>query len=102
MADLAPSGEKALSLLARKRYDLIITDMALGSVQGDRILRFWARRLKGRGTQALAITGDILNQAVMDLFKKHGIPYLTKPFDLNALRQKARELLAHPAVPAHG
>ena len=92
-ADLAFSGQKALYFMSRHPYDLIITDIALGEVSGSRIVEYWHQRLRERGTKILMITGDILEHPPAELMQKFQVQCVMKPFDLNDLLQRARELL---------
>ncbi|MBI4248853.1 MAG: PAS domain S-box protein [Elusimicrobia bacterium] len=92
-ADLALTGQAALRFMSRHPYDLIITDIALGEVSGSRIVEYWHERLRRKGTKILMITGDILEQPPADLMQKFQVQCVMKPFDLNDLLQKARELL---------
>ena len=92
-ADLVLNGKEAMERMGENAYDLVVSDIALGSVQGDKILEYWQKHLRDRGTRILFITGDILNHRILELLERFKVPYMTKPFDLEALRQRIRQLL---------
>jgi signal transduction histidine kinase/CheY-like chemotaxis protein len=86
-------GVEALNKLAAATYDLVITDIEMERAKGQDVYAA-LRGPDGRTTVPLAfITGDILNPKVLDFLTKSECVYLTKPFDIQELRQAARRLL---------
>ncbi|MBI2387937.1 MAG: response regulator [Elusimicrobia bacterium] len=91
---VAHGGVEALKLLENGTFDLIISDMEMEQVKGQDIFK---RTVAGGGTSAakvLFVTGDILNPNVLEFLSKTRSEYLSKPFDIDDLRQAVRRLLA--------
>src|SRR5262249_473828 len=91
--EMADSGEEALSLLAARSYDLVLTDFQLPGMDGaelyQRIEEQWARRA-GRGA---FVTG----RAPHDLGSRSGdasVPILGKPFTFETLEAAIAAVLA--------
>jgi signal transduction histidine kinase/CheY-like chemotaxis protein len=90
---VAYCGVEALRLLEGGAFDLVISDMEMGQVKGSDIFK---RLTAGGGSstaKVLFVTGDILNAKVLDFLSKTRSEYVTKPFDIDELRQAARRLL---------
>jgi C4-dicarboxylate-specific signal transduction histidine kinase/ActR/RegA family two-component response regulator len=91
---VAHGGAEALKLLENGEFDLIISDMEMEQVKGQDIFK---RTVAGGGTstaKVLFVTGDILNPNVLDFLSKTRSEHLSKPFDIDDLRQAVRRLLA--------
>ena len=90
-ADVAASGEEALSLLQNNKYDLMITDIGMPNMSGWQL----AEKIKGNYPEmkVAAVTGwgsDISNNEK----EKYGVGYvLGKPIDLNQLKHLVGEVL---------
>lgn len=90
-ADVAASGEEALSLLRNNRYDLMITDVGMPNMSGWQL----AKRIKGNYPEmkVAVVTGwgaDVSNEEK----EKHGVGYvLGKPIDMDQLKHMVGEVL---------
>ncbi len=90
-ADIAESGEEALSLLRNNRYDLMITDVGMPNMSGWQL----AKRIKGNYPEMMVavVTGwgaDVSNEEK----EKHGVGYvLGKPIDMDQLKHMVGEVL---------
>ncbi len=90
-ADIAESGEEALSLLRNNRYDLMITDVGMPNMSGWQL----AKRIKGNYPEmkVAVVTGwgaDVSNEEK----EKHGVGYvLGKPIDMDQLKHMVGEVL---------
>lgn len=90
-ADVAASGEEALSLLRNNQYDLMITDVGMPNMSGWQL----AERIKGNYPEmkVAVVTGwgaDVSNEEK----EKHGVGYvLGKPIDMDQLKHMVGEVL---------
>ncbi len=90
-ADLAASGEEALSLLRNNQYDLMITDVGMPNMSGWQL----AERIKGNYPEmkVAVVTGwgaDVSNEEK----EKYGVGYvLGKPIDMGQLKHIVGEVL---------
>jgi PAS domain S-box-containing protein len=84
-----PSGLRMLRL--NERIDLLVTDVGLPGMNG-RQLADQARETRP-GLKILFITGYAENVAIAKGFLQPGMEMITKPFDLDKLAQRVREMV---------
>lgn len=85
-----PSGLRMLRL--NQRIDLLVTDVGLPGMNG-RQLADQARETRP-GLKILFITGYAENVAIAKGFLQPGMEMITKPFDLDNLSQRVREMVS--------
>jgi CheY-like chemotaxis protein len=85
-----PSGLRMLRL--NDRIDLLVTDVGLPGMNG-RQLADQARETRP-GLKILFITGYAENVAIAKGFLQPGMEMITKPFDLDNLSQRVREMVS--------
>jgi PAS domain S-box-containing protein len=85
-----PSGLRLLRL--NQRIDLLVTDVGLPGMNG-RQLADQAREMRP-DLKILFITGYAENVAIAKGFLQPGMEMITKPFDLDKLSQRVREMVA--------
>jgi PAS domain S-box-containing protein len=85
-----PSGLRMLRL--NERIDLLVTDVGLPGMNG-RQLADQARETRP-GLKILFITGYAENVAIADGFLQPGMEMITKPFDLDNLSRRIREMVS--------
>jgi DNA-binding NtrC family response regulator len=90
-ADGAGSGSEALKILARKFYDLIITDIRMPGLTGLDILP-GIKKLQPRGS-IIAITAFGSEEVYQRSMEKGATAYLEKPICFNTLGPLIRRLL---------
>ncbi len=91
----AADGPMAIQYCAMIQPDLILMDLALPDIEGHEL----ASRLKMfmPQTPILIITGQHLDQSEAELLTSSAEGFLTKPVDVEALRQNVQSLLPPPA-----
>jgi len=87
-------GREALERLAAESYDLIICDVKMPDMNGERLHAALERDRPDLARLVLWTTGDTLGPGPEELAKRTGLDLLTKPFDLDELRDRVRERLA--------
>ena len=76
---LAPSGEEALKVLAEgARFDVVVTDLKMGEVDGIGVLE--AARARDPHTGVIVMTGFGTVESAIEAMKKGAFDYLLKPF----------------------
>jgi two-component system NtrC family response regulator len=87
----AGSGEEALSLLERERFDLVVTDIKMPGMDGMDLLR----RVKDSSpdTQVVMITAFGTIEMAVEAMKAGAFEYITKPFNRDELKLTARKAL---------
>ena len=88
---VAHDGTSALALLDIPRIDLLVTDVGLPNMNGRQLAEI--ARQRRPGLKVLFITGYAENAAVRGGFLAPGMEMMTKPFALDALGAKIRQLI---------
>ena len=88
----APSGDKALPILqSGQRIDLLVTDVGLPGMNGRQLAEL-ARGLRP-DLKILFVTGYAEKAAVRSEFLGENMEIVTKPFAMEALATKIREMI---------
>jgi len=88
----AADGPKGLEILQSKRaIDLMVTDIGLPGLNGRQIAD--AGRLLRPGLKVLFMTGYAENAALASGFLEHGMSMITKPFAMEVLAARIREIV---------
>ena len=87
----AQDGPSALALLDIPRIDLLVTDVGLPNMNGRQLAEI--ARQRRPGLKVLFITGYAETAAVRGGFLAPGMEMMTKPFALDALGAKIRQLI---------
>jgi DNA-binding response OmpR family regulator len=90
-ADLAGDGGKALDLLSRSKYDVVVLDVMLPIVDGFEVAR--TMRERADYTPVLMLTARGRPEDVLQGFDAGTDDYLAKPFDLNIFLARLNGLL---------
>jgi len=84
--DAVGTGMAALELLGQNPYDLIVSDLRMPELDGPGLYR----ELKSRHSELLGrivfVTGSALDPANERFLEETGVPWLSKPFTIAALR----------------
>lgn len=99
----AKSGEEAISILGKKAFDLIITDLKMSRMSGLDLLR----RIKELDPQmgVVLITAYASTDTAVDAMKGGAFDYIAKPFDVEEMKQVVRAAIgrrrqsAEPRLP---
>ena len=92
--DVAGDGAQALARLAAEPYDAILCDSKMPALDGVRLYLEVERRFPHLRRRFVFVTGDALNAEKARWFEAQGLPYLTKPFDPEAVRRAVARVLA--------
>jgi DNA-binding response OmpR family regulator len=79
----AGSGEEAVQILGRERFDVIVTDLVMPGMSGSDLVR----RIKAEDPEqdVVVVTGVVDVRSAVDAMKLGASEYLLKPFDREAL-----------------
>jgi len=88
---LADSGEEGLRRLEEQEFDLVLTDLRLGEVDGLQVLAR-ARRL-ARETQVVVLTAFATTETAVSAMKAGAYDYVMKPFRVDALQEVIKKAL---------
>jgi signal transduction histidine kinase/CheY-like chemotaxis protein len=85
--DTANNGAAALTHLLETSYDLVFSDMKMPGMSGVELYEEVARRRPGLERRIIFITGDTLNPVARQFLDRTGAVSLSKPFDVDTIRQ---------------
>lgn len=93
-ADIALSGHLGLGFIRKNNYDLVILDLNLPDLTGDKICKV----IRGDGFMMpiLILSGDGSLRRKIDLLNLGADDYLNKPFDMAELVSRIKALLRRP------
>ena len=84
--DSASSGQMALDKLREQQFDLVLTDLRLGDIDGLAVLTE-ARRTSPR-TVAIVLTGYASLESAIQAMREGAYDYLVKPTDVEELKMR--------------
>jgi signal transduction histidine kinase/CheY-like chemotaxis protein len=92
--ETARNGKQALDKILSNGYDVIISDLKMPGLDGSGLYDTVCREKPEMAHRFVFSTGDATNPATQDFFRKTGCPCLTKPFDLQAVRDSLDQIFA--------
>ncbi len=97
--DQAENGEQACALVSARRYDLVLTDLKMGTVGGLDVLRY--TREHSSDTDVIVMTAYGTIESAVEAMRQGACDYLPKPFSEEQLLEKVQRALANrgPAEP---
>jgi signal transduction histidine kinase/FixJ family two-component response regulator len=91
--DLLLDGRVALKRAASENYDLVICDMKMPRLNGQRFYKTLARTGNPLREKFLFVTGDVIAAHTHEFLERHHLPHLAKPFRVEELTEKVRRVL---------
>ncbi|MBM4320517.1 MAG: sigma-54-dependent Fis family transcriptional regulator [Deltaproteobacteria bacterium] len=88
---LAGSGEEALEALAEQEFDLVLTDLKLGGVDGLQVLQ--RTKAIAAETQVIVLTAYATTETAVQAMKAGAYDYVMKPFRVDALEEIVKKAL---------
>ena len=87
----ASNGSEALNFLEKSAFDVIVTDLKMGKVDGMAVLE--KAKNVNPSTEVIIITGYATVSTAIEAMKKGSYHYLTKPLKLNEIRSTIQKAL---------
>lgn len=100
-ADVLLDGREALDRAARESYDLVICDMKMPGLDGQHFLRTLQRTGNPLRDRFLFVTGDVIAAQTREFLERNRLPHVAKPFRVEELTEKVREVLRIHARQGH-
>ncbi len=88
----APSGKKALQLLARHEFQIILTDLRMADMDGIGLYTTLARLAPGLLDRVGFVTGDTFSSSASEFLRQSDCPHIEKPFTPEQVRRLVDEL----------
>ena len=92
--DIVSNGAAAIANLARRSYDLILSDTKMPVMDGLALHHEVERHFPSLRGKIIFVTGDVLDAEKQRLLEATGAPVVTKPFRLGDIRTAVQRKLA--------
>jgi len=92
--EMVGNGAEALDMLARGRYDLILSDTKMPELDGVGFYRELTSRFPELSRRIIFLTGDVLDAEKREFLESTGVPVVMKPFDVVEVRRLVHRMLA--------
>jgi CheY-like chemotaxis protein len=89
----ALNGTTALDILGRKRFDLMVTDLKMGDMDGIALLKRTKHLYPA--TKVILMTGFYDPELILEALRNQADDYVLKPFSLEVLQVKAAQCLSN-------
>ncbi len=89
--DVAFSGREALTLMAAKKYDVVLTDLRMTPMDGMTLLKTIKEQYPG--TEILLMTAYASQETAVEAMQAGAFDYLIKPFSMDELLLRVRRIL---------
>ena len=101
--DVLHDPREALHRVASEDYTLAICDMKMPELDGEHFFQALAHAKNPLRERFLFVTGDVLAAHTRDFLERNHLPHVAKPFRVEELTAKIRDLLeaTAPHEPAH-
>jgi CheY-like chemotaxis protein len=101
--EVLPDGREALDRAARESYDLVICDMKMPGLDGQRFYRSLERDGNPLRERFLFMTGDVMAAQTREFLNRNRLPHVAKPFRVEELTEKVHavpqtQIRAEPSV----
>ncbi len=91
--DVAYDGMQALNKIKKHKYDLILTDLILPYIAGTELLMEIKKSDKNAETPVIVLSTLATDNVIVEVLNNGAQDYITKPFSINVVMAKVRQLL---------
>lgn len=101
---LCHAGAKALELIDRQDFDLVISDFRMPAMNGRQFYELAVAKKPALAGRIIFLTGDVVNEETQTFLRSIGNPHLAKPFNLKSVKAIIAKALqtANDAAPVPG
>ncbi|HET7536793.1 MAG TPA: response regulator, partial [Candidatus Didemnitutus sp.] len=92
--DTAGSGSAAHELIARNKYDVIVSDWKMPGLNGMQLFEDLQAQNPRAANRMLFMTGDVIKESFQEFLKKHNRTCLPKPFSVREFQAAVSKLAA--------
>ncbi len=93
--DVLLDGREGLKRAAKQHFDLAICDMRMPGLDGQQFYQSLVRSGNELQHNFLFVTGDVIAPATQAFLESHRLPHLAKPFRVEELTERVRDVLQH-------
>ncbi len=96
--DLAVSGTIAITMVDKKDYDIVVSDIRTPGMNGIQFYRYLTERHPEQAGRVIFTTGDVMSKEVAEFLQELRTPWLPKPFTPSDLMSVVYRVLGGPSV----
>lgn len=96
--DTAANGAIALQKIMREKFDLIISDLRMPDMDGEKLYHTVRRLQPELSSRIVFLTGDTVSQSARAFLEWTGNRWFSKPFQVSELEQVVRNFLREPKL----
>jgi len=97
--ETAGNGAEALARIASQPYDLIVSDLCMPEMSGEKLYRAIGERFPHLQDRIIFVTGDTVSPTSRRFLDETGAPWLSKPFNIREIERLVVDVLREePAV----
>jgi CheY-like chemotaxis protein len=91
--DVLRDGQSALDRADREAYDLVICDLKMPGMDGQKFFQSLGKRRNPLQGHMLFVTGDVVTPRTQEFLERHNLPYVAKPFRVEELSRAVHRML---------
>jgi len=95
------TGSRALQLLSKNQFDVLLLDMHLPGMDGRGIIERLESVQPPVSVRPVLLTGDTMNEEIARFAADHGLPVVTKPVDFTKLNDLLQDTAARTGDGIH-
>ncbi len=92
--EAASSGEEAIRLIEKRKYDAVISDIKMPGIDGKGLFIYIHKHHPEIADKVVFITGDVLNKDTLLFLQTTNNRYIEKPFNVDALVALLNDVLS--------
>jgi signal transduction histidine kinase len=91
--DVLQDGHAALERADKENYDLVICDLKMPGMDGQKFFQSLGARRNPLQGHVLFVTGDVVAPRTQEFLERHRLPYVAKPFRVEELSRAVHGML---------
>jgi CheY-like chemotaxis protein len=91
--DAVSNAKDAIDIINKNDYAFILLDVKMPDMDGITLYRKLVKMKPELARKIVFVTGDVLERTTSEFFKKNNIPNITKPVDIDKLKQNIEKIL---------
>jgi signal transduction histidine kinase len=95
--ETALNGARALELIARRKFDLVVCDWKMPGLSGIHVYEQLRQTDPATAARMIFMTGDVINETFQKFLEAEGKPCLPKPFAIGEFRATVAQVLRQRA-----
>lgn len=93
LVDMATDGQEALKMIEKQKFDVILTDLMIPNVAGRELIMQIQQSALNSDTSIIVLSSLSSDEIIVDLLTTGVRDYIVKPFSVNVIVAKIKQLL---------